>query len=305
MSKGRKEYISETALGELYDMVTMTDFLPVYETPFDKRILDAYPENDEHMKEAALIKEEYDEDVRKIMKQHEIKTEFEVWSTFVLAHDSDSNDYKFHTKIGELSTALKDSTRTRCYKYAGKEYEKIAPFVVAMYQVTNKQVQYVLETHPERPIPWTEMPFISFPWIFASILGEVALGRGGISHERLVPRIDANKPTIKPPYPERSAEDLGTEESALKTQSGVKQIGEILSLFNDASVKPANAEDIIKFGQGNSSSEGTSSEGAASLCGSEKGGNSSNVSEAPKDEIVKTSNDHTSLLDRLTKMNAG
>jgi RNA-dependent RNA polymerase len=109
-------YVSHKVLGKLYDQVERIDFVPCFENPFDKRILEAYKLDDQLLEDAAAVKEQYDAAMRRIMAQHDIATEFEVWSTFVLHHANQSKDYKFHEEMGEISSALKDRFRQACYE---------------------------------------------------------------------------------------------------------------------------------------------------------------------------------------------
>lgn len=186
---GKKQhqiYTSKKVLGQLYDQIERIDFVPAFNAPFDTRILQAYTLDENILRSASEIKEEYDAHMRRIMAQQEIKTEFEVWSTFVLQHSNTSNDFKYHEQIGEISMALKDQFRLICYERAGgKDYKHIGPFAAAMYEVTAREVtQAVEECHrvqmvggqprPLREMSSSNMPFMSFPWLFQDVLGKIA-----------------------------------------------------------------------------------------------------------------------------------
>ena len=181
-----KTYVSRKVLGQLYDQVERVDFKPEFTYPFDKRILSAYDLDDETIQAAKEVKQEYDAHMRRIMAQHNIGTEFEIWSTFVLAHAKLSNDYKFHEQMGQISTALKDRFRQICYERAGgKAYEQIGPFVAAMYAVTANEVTAAVQEcnttitvggqpKPMRNMTVADMPMMSFPWLFHGVLGKIA-----------------------------------------------------------------------------------------------------------------------------------
>ncbi|KAL2831180.1 RNA dependent RNA polymerase-domain-containing protein [Aspergillus cavernicola] len=183
-------YRSEKVLGQLYDAVERSDFVPSLEMNFDKRILDCHVEVTEDMYSfARSLKIEYDTAMRRIMAQHEIKTEFEVWSTFVLRHSNMTNDYKFHEDMGTISSALLEDFRKRFYdKVGGRSFELLAPSVVVMYRITHEEMSAALAKHREenpidddlfisKPAPKIEqLPLISFPWIFPKILGRIAVG---------------------------------------------------------------------------------------------------------------------------------
>ena len=180
-------YESKKILGQLYDQVERVAFEPKFDGKYDERILRAYTLDSLILQQAADLKYEYDAAMRRIMAQHEIGTEYEVWTTFVLQH-SNPNDYKFHEEIGRLSQTLKDDFRTQCYRKAGgKDFEYLAPFVAAMYHATNEERQLALHEcgqmvtvagvdTPLRKQEASSMPLTSFPWLFPSILGRIANG---------------------------------------------------------------------------------------------------------------------------------
>ena len=181
-------YTSKKVLGQLYDHVERVNFVPLYTAPFDDRILRAYRSDVDLLENVRGIKKEYDAHLRRIMAQHEIKSEFEVWSTFVLQHSRTTNAFKFHEVIWELSVALKEQFRTICCEQAGgKDFQKLAPFVAAMYEITSTEMAgAVLECHryqdhrghqrPLRDMTIERMPLMSFPWLFPDILGKIAKG---------------------------------------------------------------------------------------------------------------------------------
>ena len=254
MERRGSVYHSRTALGKLYDRIELVDFVPSYELPFDRRILEAFSPDLEALAAAAYIKEEYDADVCRIMAQHAIATEFEVWSTFVLKH-AHKNDFKFHEEIGRLSTTLKDTFRNQCYTHiGGREFEKLAPFVAAMYTVTHRQVTSALKDLAKPCTPkgaemTKQMPLISFPWLFPAILGEIATGRvkersnqvGLFNREK---HLESARRSMEQQSVKAAKE---TEEDVLSTQAGLKRRGDVLSLFSDKTTEVSHAEDVIQF----------------------------------------------------------
>ena len=178
---------SNTVLGKLFDMVKYQDFNPLIDEPFDDRILTAFDLDAEILRRATSIKEEYDAAVRRIMAQHEISTEFEIWTTFVLRHAKQSNDYKFHEEMRRISDTLKERFTTACEEEAGgRDYDTVAPFVAAMYTVTAYQVSdeifNFLQRNQDVPEPLrhmqpSEIPLMSFPWLFQKELGKIARGK--------------------------------------------------------------------------------------------------------------------------------
>lgn len=182
-------YHSRKVLGQLYDAVERVDFVPGLELPFDKRILDCDIEVTEDFIEfSRKLKYEYDSAMRRIMAQHEIKTEFEVWSTFVLSHANMSKDYKFHEELGNISSSLREMYRKQCYeKVGGRSFQQLAPLAVAMYRTTHEEMAAALSKHRQDNPPderlfhrsapkMDKLPLISFPWLLPHILGKIALG---------------------------------------------------------------------------------------------------------------------------------
>ncbi|KAL2801788.1 RNA dependent RNA polymerase-domain-containing protein [Aspergillus granulosus] len=183
-------YHSETVLGQLYDAVERIDFVPSLEKDFDQRILNCKVRVAEHhYMFARELKVQYDIAIRRIMAQHEIKTEFEVWSIFVLSHSNMSKDYKFHEDMGTISIGLLEDFRKRVYEEAGgRSFDVLAPLAVAMYRITHEEMAAALATHrKENPyyekffnsspaLKIEQLPLISFPWIFPKVLGQVAVG---------------------------------------------------------------------------------------------------------------------------------
>ena len=241
-------YVSKKVLGQLYDLVERVDFVPDFEAPFDPRILNAYNLDSQILLEASEIKAIYDAAMHRIMAQHEIRTEHEVWSTFVLQHANQSKDFKFHEEMGAISSSLKDRFRTACYdKAGGTEFAKIGPFVAAMYRVTNDELTSALaEYYQFKTVGGKEvkgkqkiarnMPLISFPWLFPGILGKIAnrdLTASQGTTDEFVSNIP-EQPRKPGPKPKSGEPLLSGEEDILRTTKGLVHRGELLRLFVDA-----------------------------------------------------------------------
>lgn len=180
-------YKSTSVLGALYDRVPDYDFNPDYNLPFDRRILDAFEHDQERLVYVSEIKHEYDNAVRRVMAQHAIATEFEIWSSFVMNHAKVVNDYKIAEEVGHLSSAIKEQFADIMKERAGgSDFDSIAPWVAAMYTVTAQQTAEKIETLKEKSpenddqrkqtLESAEMPLITFPWIFHRELGKIAQG---------------------------------------------------------------------------------------------------------------------------------
>lgn len=207
-------YHSKKILGQLYDIVNKVPFIPSWELAFDKRILEAFSFSDATLVAAREVKQHYDEDVLRIMAQHGINSEFEVWSTWVLDHSQEINDYKFAESLGETVDGLKQQYQSVCYERAGttsteRDWAKVGPFIAAMYKVTAdeldaansecEQIKMVAGREvPVRVATVGTMPLMSFPWIFPVELGQIANKRNPsrslFSQDRFM-----TKPTVTKP----------------------------------------------------------------------------------------------------------
>lgn len=182
---------SKGVLGQLYDRVERKAFVPAYKNHFDARILDGPSPSSAILQQVRVIKSHYDRWMRRTMAQNSIMSEFEVWSTFALSHDCEFNDYKFAEEFGRVSAGLKDHWRKIVIQEAGgSQFDKLAPWATAMYIVTklesDEKLAKLQDKHGHQaaeaiigaPVSLGnphELPLISFPWLFADTLGEIAL----------------------------------------------------------------------------------------------------------------------------------
>lgn len=190
MEKGRRSYHSTSALGKLYDMVEtqVFDSKDNYTLPFDTRILKRYALSNDMLKKARRIKTQYDIAMRRILGVLEVRTEFEVWTGFVMSKPRVGSDYKVQERVGREWASLKSQFQDICVEAAGdRGFNKLGPFIAAMYQVTWEEMRialhearqpHVLEngTVGLRRVTARSMPLISFPWLFPAELGRIARG---------------------------------------------------------------------------------------------------------------------------------
>jgi len=238
-----KIYRSTKILGMLYDQVQLVDFKPHWENPFDKRILDAFVLDETMTAKATEIKSSYDDALRRLMAKHGVRTEFEAWSVFVLAHNHESRDYKFAEEFGRTIGVLKAQYREKCRTAAGldkdiMDWSRLGPFVAAMYMVTAQEMNAALaecqqmktvggQKSPVRAMDPEHMPLVSFPWLFPSELGKIATGNK-------VTRQLPVKTTQGIPYrhkkPAGMIHDFGVEIGAVESDTGITRYGELLNL---------------------------------------------------------------------------
>ncbi|KAL1644220.1 hypothetical protein SLS58_004500 [Diplodia intermedia] len=265
-----RSYISRRILGKLYDAVEEAKFKPSYDLPFDSRILNAYKIEPEMLTRAASVKELYDTAIRRLMAQHDVNTEFEAWSTFILKHNDKIRDYSLQEEFGRVWEALRERFQKLCYEEAaggykgdaygpdvkkaraalqeeGRIFKNLGPFIAAMYTVTAQQMQRAVELARQtkvvggRNVPILKMtpehmPLMSFPWIFARELGIIATGakdrpQGFSVHHPIPTKKQAGK---QKPKMDISTQGGWTKEDELFVDGGaVIRQGELINLFGD------------------------------------------------------------------------
>ncbi|KAH7405857.1 RNA dependent RNA polymerase-domain-containing protein [Phaeosphaeria sp. MPI-PUGE-AT-0046c] len=233
-------YKSRGILGRLYDQVQLVDFKPQWENAFDDRILNAFTIEQPLLQKAKEIKEAYDESLKKLMAKHGIRTEFEAWSVFVLAHNHENRDYKFAEEFGRTVDALKAQFRDMCREHmtSSSDWDHVGPFVAAMYTVTAQEMGHALEEcHttktvggrevPVRPMDSEYMPLISFPWLFTSELGKIAARSARPIRTLPVSLTTQHNNGVK----RRSQKaEVEVEVGTVETEAGVTRYGELLKL---------------------------------------------------------------------------
>ena len=244
MEKPGKSYRSKEVLGQLYDRVKLVDFHPVYDKPFDDRILKRYVLDREMLQKARKLKSQYDTAIRRLMGLKEIKTEFEIWAGFILSIPRVCNKYKLSQDIGKEGAVLKARFRDLCIQQAGGSLiETLGPFVAAMYKVTQEEVRIALHEnqdtnlsarkHQNRPAS-KSMPLISFPWLFDKELGLIATGATRepdvYSHGRHMPSLPT--PTSGEYTKEMSLEEMEVMGYVRDRDGKVTHRGMPLSLFD-------------------------------------------------------------------------
>lgn len=249
MEKRGKRYTSRKVLGQLYDKVHHVNFRPNYAMPFDDRILKRYQLDSGLLKKVRGIKSQYDTAMRRIMGQMEIRTEFEILSTFVMSKPKVGTPYKLHEIVRRESDALKTQFKDICINEAGgsRDYKQLAPFVAAMYQVTAEEVRIALHeartphilkngSQGLRHIKPESMPLISFPWLFDGILGRIAKDSPGIQHseEQLASKTAglSDAATLTSHVGSMDHEAMGNMEYARTNDGRVVHRGQVLRLFH-------------------------------------------------------------------------
>ncbi|KAF2273695.1 RdRP-domain-containing protein [Westerdykella ornata] len=307
-----QEYRSTKVLGQLYDQVELVDFKPQYQVNFDERILKAFDLPDGVLSAAGDIKAEYDAAILRQMAKHGIRTEFEVWSIFVLSHNQETRDYKFAEELGQNMEVIKNHFRDACRK-AASEIATMLPlpggellrFLAAMYTVTAREMVKALkecgETKlvggkqvPLRKMEPGSMPLMSFPWLFTRELGAIATG--SMSQPTLVPQ-----PIVrKAKRPARPLIDIDSATAIIETRLGVTHFGDLLELdFEDSKMNQQQGGGETEGKdekQGDHETSDRTLTGSDEYCGSEDGEDGSEQKE------VKLEMGGGSVLDKLANL---
>jgi len=174
--EGNKEtYESKKVLGVLYRTMKplLDDFKPEMTNVYDECV-QGIP-NAQYLQSALDVKKHYDIEMRNLMIEHNIPSEYEIFSGYLLEKSS-ARDYDLREKVAEQFRAVKEKFRSLCegicdYRSldpldtSSKKKKRLHGMVSAMYHVTfeEKQSYAMLEFHQ------TAAPLISFPWIFPDV----------------------------------------------------------------------------------------------------------------------------------------
>jgi RNA-dependent RNA polymerase len=275
-----RHYVSKRILGQMYDAVKTVDLESAWELPFDKRILEAFELDSRILALARGVKCEYDEAIRRLMKQYGVKTEFEIWTTFIMKHNHESRDFKIAEELGETIAGLKTQFQNVCYERAGttaqeRDWGKVRLFVAAMYTVTAQEVAQANRecesSHlaagrwvPDRERTPEAMPLMSFPWLFRRELGHIAMRRSQFDSVRShTANNSASFTPLAPVNPSISTSPGGTvqvPEHELPVQvkgDGRKDSFELIPLEPIAIPLTQSAQNDIADNQSNTSSFGS------------------------------------------------
>ena len=174
MERRRNSYKSYSVLGQIYDMVKKMEIVFDYGHRFDHRIIQRYDPTWDELLKARALKAQYDSMVTKIMGQHEIGHELELFTTFVLSKSKFSRNYQRGEDIGVIRDALHERFIRAAIKVAGpREGEKFQRLAAACYRVTWEDLQRAAE-HEQDEIK----PYVTFPWVFYKELGQIASPSG-------------------------------------------------------------------------------------------------------------------------------
>ncbi|KAH6607382.1 hypothetical protein Trco_003695 [Trichoderma cornu-damae] len=270
----KNSYKSEKTLGVVYNRVTKQSiqFRPDWEQAFDQRITGRFHLSDEMLKDARKIKNEYDTAVRRMLSQHSLETEFELYTSWAMSKPPIGSDYKRQEEIGKEYDAVKQRFRDMCIEAAaGHADNKLDMFVAAMYTITEQEVKIALYEHrcgpineagvmtPARKLEARSMPLISFPWIFPRAMIRIAsAGKRSLKNAVLAaPQrhryVTVLRATAQPAQAEASKVD--GEDSIMMNAEDKPQMGNANGDQEDDALIDFNVEDEPQTGNVNGGQE--------------------------------------------------
>ncbi|KAL7796485.1 RNA dependent RNA polymerase domain-containing protein [Trichoderma ceciliae] len=258
----RHSYKSKKALGEIYDRVIKQSiqFRPDWDHAFDQRILDRFQLDNAMLRDARKIKGQYDTTVRRILSQHNLGTEFELYTSWAMSKPPIGSEYKRQEELGQEFGAVKQRFREICFEAAGGHDEaKIDRFVAAMYKITEQEVKIALFEHhrgptnnagvliPPRKLEAKSMPLISFPWIFPWVMIRIA-SEGNFNPKRSILAAAHRQVLVSVPPTTQTEQTAHAIKSEAKTEKGNLSDGQdnILVNFDEEEVSQ-NLEALGQF----------------------------------------------------------
>lgn len=256
-----KSYNSTSVLGCMYDQVLPIEFHASYEPTFNAHILEAYELDTDVLRTAMSIKEQYDQDIKRIMAQNGIQTEFEVWTAFVMSHNREIKDFSFAQDMGRLMLSVKNKYVSLCRAKVGlagseRDLSKLHPLIAAIYKVTADEVTASYRSKEPKPIYEHEedhvlehaTAFMSCPWIFADELGKIAKSR--LKAEPMPRRLSAatlaTESALEPAAVTPGVETHTAREASMPRQASTKFDSQ--SLLIETLHEPIDAEPELVFG---------------------------------------------------------
>lgn len=184
MEKTNKpSFTTDAPLSLMYRQVKSSIFKFMPTTKYDNTLCNV-PGMLDWLDFARSLKQEYDREMQRLMKQYGIKNEAEIVTGFILEYSqqfSDKNEYKMRLDVANQYATIKDIYRGRVNKIsdhdaAGDLLDRYTAdsrkeaIVAAMYDVTFCDL--VEDTPVEGEVPQNSR--LSFPWIFHEILGRLS-----------------------------------------------------------------------------------------------------------------------------------
>lgn len=114
--KDKPSYLSKTVLGILYDQVKFNETNFYIDEAEEIEITSSFPyqvffvdDNDNYFEEAGILKNDYDRDIRRIMRQYGIRNEVEFVSGYILKFTC--KQYMRETKLFDLRNEITHAYR--------------------------------------------------------------------------------------------------------------------------------------------------------------------------------------------------
>ncbi|GBC04988.1 hypothetical protein RclHR1_00060001 [Rhizophagus clarus] len=174
-------YQSKKVLGTLYRSIKEEDYKPYTDLNFDTRLhVTGY---EKYLDDARMLKNSYDKDVKALMNQYGILTEYEVTSGYIInTHPIDKKKPRDVVKcVMDAMAPIKNHYRKlfeREFHY--NDYDNIFTLEASIQMESKAYAWYYVTYHPSQR---TNENMISFPWIVGDILCKIALKNHSITRK--------------------------------------------------------------------------------------------------------------------------
>jgi RNA-dependent RNA polymerase len=167
--KMKASYPSRKALGKLFREAKTMKYTPIFDVATDQNfVVDGY---EEYIDEAAEQKEIYDLQIRRLMKQHQIYSEFELVSQLNLEFHKLNSRKEFEAKkiINDVLKTMRNQYRQDFWKNIGRKRKDSEIWDPVMNeQALRKAAAYYVVAYSDRYQTNSRRPMYSFPWMIVS-----------------------------------------------------------------------------------------------------------------------------------------
>ncbi|CAG8497276.1 1681_t:CDS:2 [Cetraspora pellucida] len=168
-------YCSDKVLGKLYRSIKLSDFDPYTKVIFDERLI--IPGFEFYLKSARIHKQEYDSELRALMNQYGLLSEYETVSGFIINTThlvGKKKPRETQNSVANMVAAIKSCYREKFEReFYGEGTNVVSPEAYGLMKAKASAWYYVTYHHSElKEDPVERM--ISFPWINYGILCDIA-----------------------------------------------------------------------------------------------------------------------------------
>ncbi|CAG8486874.1 30761_t:CDS:2 [Gigaspora margarita] len=167
-------YRSEKVLGKLYRSIKVSDFNPYTKIIFDERLI--VPGFELYIDGARIYKKEYDSELRSLMNQYGLESEYEAVSGFIVSNTllvGKKKPRETQNSVTSMVAAIKSRYKEIFEREFYSEGKKVVlPEAYNLMKAKASAWYYVTYHHSELK---EDDPMMSFPWINYEILCNIAI----------------------------------------------------------------------------------------------------------------------------------